>query len=79
MIKTEKEYKGTLERIAQGRELVAKQRQELEAKGLSPEEIERVIAPLLSFHRQYEEEVQWYEQVKAGNVAPEAMLPPLIA
>ena len=30
MIKTEKEYRGTLGRIAQGRELVAKQRQEYE-------------------------------------------------
>jgi DNA-directed RNA polymerase specialized sigma subunit len=68
MIKTEKEYRSTLERIVQGRELVAKQRQELEGKDLSPEEIERVLAPLLTFYRQYDEEVQWYERVKSGDV-----------
>jgi DNA-binding XRE family transcriptional regulator len=70
MIKTEKEYRGTLERITQGRALAERQREEMTKQGLSSEEIDRVMAPLLTFHRQYEEEVQWYERVRAGDVGP---------
>ena len=70
MIRTEGEYRATLARIEQGKEVAAKQRAELKLRGLTPEEIERAMAPLLAFQMQYVEEVAWYERVRSGDLAP---------
>jgi DNA-binding XRE family transcriptional regulator len=70
MIKTEKEYRGTLERIAQEQELIIKQRQALQEEGYSSEQIEQILEPTLTFHMQFTDEAYWYERVRAGDVAP---------
>jgi DNA-binding Xre family transcriptional regulator len=49
------------------RNLAAQQRAALVAAGLSPEEVERAMQPMLSFHAQLEEEVRWYERIRSGD------------
>ncbi len=64
MIKTQREYEEAKARIEQDKELAAVQRRRLEEAELSPEEIERGMEPLLSFHAQLVEEVEWYERIR---------------
>jgi DNA-binding XRE family transcriptional regulator len=45
-------------------------REQLMGQGLTAEQIERVMEPTLAFQAQFVEEVQWYERVKAGDLAP---------
>ncbi len=64
MIKTQREYEEAKARIEKDKELADIQRRRLEEANLSPEEIERGMEPLLSFHAQLVEEVEWYERIR---------------
>jgi plasmid maintenance system antidote protein VapI len=64
LIKTEREYQIALRRLKAEKETVEQQRRGLEREGFSREQIERGMAPLLSFHQQHVEEIEWYEKVK---------------
>jgi DNA-directed RNA polymerase specialized sigma subunit len=64
MIRNETEYQEALRRLDQDREVAAEQRVALQAAGLTPEEVERAMAPLRSFQAQLAEEVEWYERVR---------------
>src|SRR5713226_7318908 len=64
MIRNETEYQEALRRLVQDGEVAAKQRAALEAEGLTPAEVERAMAPLLSFQAQLAEEADWYERVR---------------
>jgi DNA-binding XRE family transcriptional regulator len=64
MIRNDQEYQAALRRMEQDRQVAAQQRAALEAAGLLPDEVERAMQPLLSFHAQLAEEVSWYERVK---------------
>jgi DNA-directed RNA polymerase specialized sigma subunit len=64
MIRNETEYQEALRRIAQDREVAAQQRVALQAEGLTLDEVERAMEPLLSFHAQLAEEIEWYERVR---------------
>jgi DNA-binding XRE family transcriptional regulator len=64
VIRNQGEYEAALRRIEQDRELAVQQRTALTEAGLSPEEVERAMQPMLSFHAQLEEEVQWYKRVQ---------------
>jgi hypothetical protein len=70
MIRTGSEYQAALRQIEQDRQTAALQREALADKNLTPEEIERVMEPLISFHLQRVEEAEWYERVRAGNLSP---------
>jgi DNA-directed RNA polymerase specialized sigma subunit len=70
MIRSESEYQEALRRLKQDREVAARQREALEKKGFTLEEIERGMEPLLSFQAQLAEEVEWYENVRRRNFAP---------
>ena len=67
MLKSEQEYVLALRRIEDDREVAARQREELAAVGLNPQEIEHAMEPLLSFHAQLAEEVEWYQRIVAGD------------
>ena len=69
MIRNEREYKEALSRLEKDREVIEAQRQALAETGLSEEEIERALGPMLSFHTQLEEEVEWYEKVRRREFA----------
>jgi DNA-directed RNA polymerase specialized sigma subunit len=64
MIRNETEYQEALRRLAQDREFAARQREALQAEGLTPAEVERAMEPLRSFQAQLADEVEWYERVR---------------
>jgi DNA-binding XRE family transcriptional regulator len=67
VIKTEQEYKRSLERIREQEQLLEEQRQELERIGLNEEQIERGLAPSRYFGERLKQEVEEYERHKAGD------------
>ncbi len=69
MIRNEREYKEALSRLEKDREVVEAQRRALVGSELSEEEVERALGPMLSFHAQLEEEVEWYERVRRREFA----------
>ena len=68
MIRTESEYRKTLERLEQNKTQIRSQRQHLEAQGFSTDQVERVLQPLLSFQAQLEEEVEIYDRLRRGEL-----------
>jgi hypothetical protein len=68
MIRNESEYREAHRRIQQERERFAEHRRNLQAEKLTPEEVDRVLEPLMSFHLQLVEEVEAYERLKRGDV-----------
>ena len=69
MIRNEREYKEALSRLEKDREVVEAQRRALVGSELSEEGVERALGPMLSFHAQLEEEVEWYERVRRREFA----------
>lgn len=67
MIRNESEYQEALRRIRRDREVAERQRAALAEKRLSEEEIAAVMEPLLAFHAQLAQEVEWYENVRRRN------------
>jgi transcriptional regulator with XRE-family HTH domain len=68
MIRTESEYRKTLERLEQNKTQIRSQRQHLEAQGFSTDQTERVLQPLLSFQAQLEEEIEIYDRLRRGEL-----------
>jgi len=68
MIRNEKEYKEAVRRLKQNKEVIQKQKKSLKSVNLNSEEINRALEPMLSFHQQLAEEVEWYERVKRKDL-----------
>jgi len=68
MIRSEKEYQKSLERLEEERKVMARQRAHFEELGHTGEELERLMQPLVSFHNQLKEEVEAYEGMKRGSL-----------
>ena len=68
MIRTETEYRQALQRLKEEVETLHVQRDHLIGLGLSDEEADRAMQPMLSFHAQLEEEVEAYTQMKRGDL-----------
>lgn len=66
MIETDAEYGIALKRLEKDGETIEKQKEKFEGMKLSPEELDRAMQPLLSFHEQLKEEVEAYEQIKGS-------------
>mgnify|MGYP000042882311 CR=1 FL=1 len=64
MIKTEAEYQECLKRLEEDLKVANAQRVRLEEMNLAADQIEHAMEPILSFHAQLKEEVEWYERVK---------------
>jgi DNA-binding Xre family transcriptional regulator len=64
VIRNEREYREALSRLKRDGEVITNQRQALVESGLSEEEVDRGLGPLLSFQAQLEEEVEWYERAR---------------
>jgi DNA-directed RNA polymerase specialized sigma subunit len=67
MIRNESEYQEALQRISGDQQVADRQRAALLDKGLSAPEVTAVMEPLLSFHAQLAQEVEWYENVRRRN------------
>ena len=70
MIRSDAEYRATLKNIETNGELARKQREALAEKGLTEDQIDRAMQPVLSFHAQLAEEATWYEQVRRHEIKP---------
>lgn len=70
MIRTESEYLATKEELEEAHARLAARKRALNAEGLSKDEIERELDPLLLMHSQMEVDVQWYEDARARRLPP---------
>lgn len=70
MIRTEAEYQDALKRLEQDRQVISMQRSRLQELKLQESEVQRALEPALSFHEQLREEVETYERLKRGDIAP---------
>ena len=67
MIRNEQEYQSALSKVAEEKKRLEAQKIELSNLGLNSEEIERGVAPFLSFHLQLVEEIEHYERLMRGE------------
>ena len=68
MIRTESEYRKALERLEQDREHIRAQRVYLKGLNLDADGVERAMQPVLSFHKQLEEEIETFDQMRRGEL-----------
>ncbi len=68
MIRTESEYRKALERFEQDREHIRAQRAYLEGLKLDADSVERAMQPVVSFHKQLEEEIETFDQMRRGEL-----------
>ena len=68
MIRSETEYQQAVSRIEDEKLRLDQQREQLTQMGLTAEEIQRAMEPLVSFHYQLIEEVEYYERLKRGDL-----------
>ncbi len=70
MIRTEREHRDALKRLQEDTRIIRKQREQMKSFGLKEAQIKKSMEPLISFHLQLKEEVEWYKQVKTGRFKP---------
>ena len=70
MIRTDTEYRRALDRLREEAETLRVQRDHLAGLDLSPDEVDRAMAPMISFHAQLEEEVDAYTRMRRGDLGP---------
>jgi DNA-binding XRE family transcriptional regulator len=68
MIRTDTEYRRSLERLEEGAKYLELQRKQFKDLGLTKEETERAMGPTLSFHEGLKEEIELYERMKRGDL-----------
>lgn len=68
MIRTESEYRRSLEKLEQTKKHIATQQQYFLEQGLTPEQTERATHPLLTFKAQLEEEIETYNHLRRGEL-----------
>lgn len=68
MIRTENEYREALRTLQDSGARLEQYRAALEAKGYSESEVENGMNPLLSFHQQIQEEIEWFDNVRRGHL-----------
>ncbi|AGK96627.1 helix-turn-helix domain-containing protein [Clostridium pasteurianum] len=67
MIKTDKDYQNAITKLREDIKLINKQKEELYKLELTDEQVARAVEPLISFHEQLREEVEYYERIKRGD------------
>lgn len=70
MIKNETAYQKALEKLKQDKEYIASEKKRFDEMQLSEEQVDMAIQPLISFHEQLKEEVEYYERIKRGSFNP---------
>lgn len=70
MIKNETAYQKAQEKLKQDKDFIAKEKMRFKEMDLNDEQINMAIEPLLSFHEQLKEEVEYYERIKRGSFNP---------
>ncbi len=67
MFKNEAEYQMALTRIETDKQAAIRQYEQFAAQGLTKQDIEEAMQPLLCFHAQLVDEVRWYERIVARD------------
>lgn len=70
MIKNESAYQKAVEKLKQDQAFIAGERKRFEKIGLTAEQVEMAVQPLISFHEQLKAEVEYYERIKRGSFNP---------
>jgi DNA-directed RNA polymerase specialized sigma subunit len=70
MIRSDAEYREALKQLESNKQSTQLEREGLVAHGLSEDEVERALQPILSFDAQLVEETTWYEQVRRREIKP---------
>lgn len=70
MIKNESAYQKAVEKLKQDQAFIAGERKRFEKIGLTVEQVEMAVQPLISFHEQLKAEVEYYERIKRGSFNP---------
>lgn len=70
MIKNETAYQKALEKLQSDLAFISSEKVRFKELGLDEEQIQLAIQPLLSFHEQLKEEVNYYERIKRGSFNP---------
>jgi len=68
MIRNETEYQVAVGKLTEHEDRIEQQKANLTKEGLTPSQVKRGIAPLVSFTEQLQEEIAYYEHIKQGNV-----------
>ncbi len=69
MIRNEEEYRAVVGRIKDEAARLAEYRSKFAAEGLDPDQVQRLMDPLISFHEQLVEDVRTYERLLRGEFA----------
>jgi transcriptional regulator with XRE-family HTH domain len=69
MIRSEAEYKDAVARSRKSAERLVEYRDELRARGMSPDEVEKVVGSMVSIHDDLCVEVGRYERFKKGDLS----------
>jgi transcriptional regulator with XRE-family HTH domain len=64
MIRTRREYEETQRQVTEYNDLVALQRSQLEAAGLTADEVDNGLDPLLTFQAQVKDELDLYDRIR---------------
>jgi len=70
VIRTDAEYRRALDQLRERAETIRAQRGHLAGLDLSPDEVNRAMAPMVSFQAQLEEEVDTYTRMRRGDLGP---------
>jgi DNA-binding XRE family transcriptional regulator len=68
MIHTERQYQRSRMILEKSLKKLEQQKEELAAKSLGAEQIKRVLDPTRAFLQNIENDIQWYERAKKGNI-----------
>lgn len=70
MIKTDAAYKKAVEKLKEDKKLIELQRQKLVEMGLNEAQTEKALEPMITFHIQLKEEIEYYDCIRRGEFAP---------
>lgn len=70
MIKNESAYQKAVEKLKSDLGFIESEKKRFKQMGLNEEQIELAVQPLISFHEQLKEEVNYYEKIKRGVFNP---------
>src|SRR6266581_910321 len=70
MIRTDREYKQSLQTLDEVNKAISAQNEALREHGLTDEQIARATAPSMSFRDQLQEQIERYERLKRGTIEP---------
>lgn len=68
MIRNEKEYKTATKSLEKEAKRIVSEKVRLKKIGLSEEQIKNLIAPIQSFHDQFQQELYEFEKLKRGDI-----------